>query len=407
MQINKKMLAVKKNKAERVPIGSISLAVCAGIQSLSWIDPSRITGLAIAVSAVTAMIVWVKNECRCQLSSWGIILLAIILFCHSLASLPFSQSAGSAWLHYPLKMIYGISLISLSRNAGRFNSVIFSSAMIIFMIPLLFSFFASLNLSWATGILIFLQIENYPGFGRFGGVFGPDVNTLGLYSTIVFIFLIFILRNCSVLKKLFSAVILVPIASLIISSGTRVGIIAAIMAAAVSILLSKKSIPLVFVWIRQTCWAAGYIILATLVTPNVYLANSISRITGGSAYVGDFQTGNLATATNHLKATVKNDFSGVDFLIGKSANLKFVDSLWVDFFIKYGLIGFCFLILLGFPLLLRTINTSKKDGLILFATVFTLAVSLKGLFPLAGYFISFASLVAYYRRDRNGLILAN
>lgn len=226
---------------------------------------------------------------------------------------------------------------------------------------------------------------------RYGGIFGQDVNSLGMYSTLS---LILLYLSKDVLRLNFLELIFGVLFCLIciIVSGMRAGLIALVVTLFLIYFLDEKSRNEI---IRSLLYALPAIfcilLLTSLFIDEKYYALLQDRFSFDSL-LGDFDAdgdGNLAVAINYFHSVVGGEFDAFAIIFGYDSSLIFVDNFFVFVFVKYGIVG----LVLTFLYFIYAYRRAKEWGRInnsiigLFFVVYTMIISLKGIFPLAGYYL--------------------
>ncbi|NAZ91639.1 hypothetical protein [Vibrio toranzoniae] len=262
-------------------------------------------------------------------------------------------------------------------------------------IPLFFSFLLYLFPSLNSVFYIFYKQEIFPVPGRFGGIFGRDVNTLGMYASLFFLYSAFLMLNQKV-----SAVKIIPFLVLslicVFISGMRSGLLVSIPIVLSYLFLSGN-------WfnIAKLCFLCVVLLCISYFSVDFFDSNTIDTISErfslnhlliGLGLTGDGSSGNLSHALNWLDQLLDGrTFSLYTFLFGYDLAINFVDNLYIYIYVKHGFITcvFIFTILLGCLFFERY----KYNFTSILMLVFTLVISIKGIFLLNEYFVLFILLI--------------
>lgn len=286
-----------------------------------------------------------------------------------------------------LFLIYYTIFENMTANELNFNIVLW-----ILALPCIISILMFFSPTISKLALSIYHIEKFPAFGRFGGIYGRDVNTFGFYSTILLVMLIFLKQKNKILIQHFVPLLTLFFFSIIIS-GMRAGIISIFLSL---ILLSLKRPKM----LKKLCFYVFITVVLVLVllssikilNPNLfyYFQERFSI----SYLIGDFtgvksNSGNLSQYLRYFNNVVDNANNKNNYFFGLDSSQDMVDSLYFDFFIKY---GFSFWIFAFIALIYVYLKIKKEDDLI-FIFYFSIIISLKGIFILNN---SYLFLVALY-----------
>jgi len=232
--------------------------------------------------------------------------------------------------------------------------------------------------------------------GRFGGIWGADVNQLGYYATVVMVWSVFLLSNDKINKVFYGFIQFVCIFTILIS-GMRTGIVVYSFSLILISFVSKK--------IRAVLMLNIFIIiifafLLMLILPFIVeqfdLASIVDRfsldlflgqLTGES---GDGHLGNMYKKWYEIFSS--NPALGA-LLFSMGGYWKFPDSLVIFYFANAGLIGVGLLFMFLFFSLYKLLKLKLYIGLFLF--LFMCAFSFKGNFPLNNFSMFLFILVIY------------
>jgi hypothetical protein len=248
--------------------------------------------------------------------------------------------------------------------------------------------------------------ERYPGEARYGGIYGDDVNSFGMYAalTIIYFFAAFPQIN----RSLFLGGIALLIFCVLVT-GLRTGAIAMIFAFIITLILSpefrkryaKKFVLWLFILTIFITIAGSTVSIINLENPGfAFIKNTLMRFSVDAllADVSTTEGGNLSHALSYLshqQALYQKFSTSLDPLIGLSSQFGFVDSLFVDVYFRHGLVVAVLLVVFLLSPLFST------DPRIKFITIFTFLVGIKGLFPFANYFIFMICLISIPDKARS------
>lgn len=266
---------------------------------------------------------------------------------------------------------------------------------ILFMVPL----FIALGMIFSpyvnqTAIVIYNIEETF--FGRFGGIWGADVNQLGYYATVVMVWSVFLLSNDKIDKVFYSFVQFICI-FVILMSGMRTGIV---VYAFSLILVAFLSIKIRKVLLLNIIAIIAFSLLIVIISP--FIADKfdlvsilerfsvdlfIGQLTGES---GDAHLGNMYKKWYEIFSS--NTAVG-DLLFSMGGYWKFPDSLVIFYFANTGLIGVGLLLTFLMFSLFKLLKLRLYIGLFLF--IFMFSFSFKGNFPLNNFSMFLFILVIY------------
>lgn len=315
---------------------------------------------------------------------------------------------------FPVKILILSIYISVILN-GRIGFQLNSVVVLVIFVPMLISFFGYFFPSIHNSLLA-IYGSSPSNTWRYGGIFGEDVNTFGMYTTLMLIFVYASWKNN--LNNVYLAVIEISICLfLIVVSGMRTGLLA--LFAAIAIDTVRKGHFLNFIrlyWLYILLVIVVLFAFVNLNNDNEFIDILLDRFSI-STFVGDFDVssgGNLNAAINYFNSVTPHGFGYIEILIGYDAAAVFVDNLFLFIFVKYGAIGvFMFLMLSSMAYkALNKWDVKHNTGIGNFLFLFSFISALKGVFPLGGYYIymvlaiistrNLASLQLNSRIDRVG-----
>lgn len=257
-------------------------------------------------------------------------------------------------------------------------------------IPVFLSVFMYFIPSFDSQLTSFYGIERFPVVTRFGGVFGVDVNALGMYATLTLILACFLLS-----RKMFITGLLVFLVSIlaIMLSGMRTGI------------LAMFATLLIFSIHKNTRLISGMHLLMSLIPITLSLmlllyfsnADFLDMVTSRFSFgrlgqdLSGSDDGNLGHAINYLNDTLGDiSINGYHFLFGVDSQLVYIDNLYVFLFLKYGVYPLILLFLISVLSLFKFKNKYTRCFI-----VFSLVISFKGVFIIGNYYAVLVAIIVF------------
>lgn len=296
---------------------------------------------------------------------------------------------------FPVKILI-LSIYISTILSGRIVFRLNSAVVLIIFIPMLISFFGFFSPSIHNSLLTIYGSSNSNTW-RYGGIFGDDVNTFGMYATLMLIFIYLSYKTNH--NNFYFALIEGSVCFfLIVVSGMRIGLLALLVTIAIYTIRKGRLLNLIRLY-----WLYILLAFAVLFTiigsyhDNEYIDLLLNRFSI-STLGGDFDygsEGNLYTAINYFSSVTPRGFGYVEFLIGYDASAVFVDNLFLFIFVKYGVVGIFLFFMLSL-LAYKEINkwdVKNNTGVGNFLFLFSFISALKGIFPLGGYYIYMALVI--------------
>ncbi len=227
---------------------------------------------------------------------------------------------------------------------------------------------------------------------RYGGIFGQDVNSLGMYSSLCLI-LLYVSKSTlklSVFELFFGASVCL---TCIVVSGMRAGLIALIVSLFVMAFFNNRLRRKILVSTLLYLFPG---IFLTLVFVDVFIDEAYYALLANrfsfDSLLKDFDTkedGNLSVSIGYFGNVVSDDFDLFLIMFGYDSSLIFVDNFFVFLFIKYGVSGLILTASFFFYIYkkARRWDRLNNSNIGLFFVLYTVVISLKGIFPIAGYYI--------------------
>ena len=313
-----------------------------------------------------------------------------------LLGVEFSVSSIYILLNYALflSFILFIKLIDFSKlNYYLIVSYIF--------LPIILSILMFLNSSIENFFLNFYHIEKYPAFGRYGGVFGKDVNALGIYASLAFLFTM-ILKRLQLINIRFSILLIFISLLAVLLSGMRTGVLVFFS----GILLFHNKLKII-----NYKYLFLFIVSSIFLVTFIYLFNDTARelidfllkrfspsYLVQSAGIGNTDHSNLQTAIAYFHRTIGDrEITIYNILFGIDSKMMFVDNFYIFSFIKYGALFVLTLILFGIYLMIKSII--KKDIIISFFILVTFIIAIKGIFIINNVYMFLVVFIIYLWRN--------
>ena len=265
----------------------------------------------------------------------------------------------------------------------------------LFMVPLFIAigmFFSPQVNQAATIIYGIEQIYD----GRFGGVWGKNVNQLGYYATVIMVWSVFLIASGRIGKFFYGFVQFVCI-FIILISGMRAGIVVYLFSLILTSFLSKQIRSVLILNITTAIIFAFVLILISpfivekfdleLIVNRFSLELFFGQLTGNS---GDAHVGNMYK--KWFEIFFSNPDLG-DLLFSMGGYWKFPDSFVIFYFANAGLVGVGLLLVFLMLCLYKLIHRKLYIGLFLF--LFLGGMAFKGNFPLNNFSMFVFTLIIY------------
>lgn len=227
---------------------------------------------------------------------------------------------------------------------------------------------------------------------RYGGVFGQDVNSLGMYSTL-YLILLYLSRSALRLNLIvFFLGICISLFCIVIS-GMRSGLITLFLSVIAVIFFNQKLIAKFLINFLLYIYLGIFFIVALSYKfiDDEYYDLILNRYTFDKLFQ-DFAPngdGNLSVAINYFGGVVDGEFDPFLIMFGYDSSLVFVDNLFVFLFIKYGIFGLILTALFFIYIYKKAVYWDRlnNSNIGLFFIIYSFIISLKGIFPIAGYYV--------------------
>jgi len=282
----------------------------------------------------------------------------------------------------------------------KFENINYNIFIVLLSLPIVFSLLMFHNQNIETILLSFYGMEKYPAFGRYGGVFGKDVNALGIAASILF-FLTMILRYKKSISLAVALVIVLLSLYAVVLSGMRTGVLVIFTAL---IIFHFKVKVLNFNYIFLSIGGLFLLVLSIYnLNDNIrdlvdYILSRFSIDSFLKGFNGNDDGGNLKVAIAYFYNTIKNEvFDAKAILFGINSSLNYVDNFYVFSFVKYGLVFVGISIVVLFMILKRAFV--QNDYIFLLLLLISITLALKGLFVLNDYYMFIVIFILYFWRN--------
>ena len=306
-------------------------------------------------------------------------------------------SSNSVYLVYNL--ILFVSFLIFIKFI-KFDSLNINFLLFTLSFPLILSILMFHFNSLESFILNLYHLEKYPAFGRYGGVFGRDVNALGIYGSLVLIATI-VLRSLKLISTSSSIIYFIISLYAIVLSGMRTGILVFVGLAFIYQyrlkVLNYKYIISIFLLL----FVSIFIIYNTNETAKDLIDFFLIRFSPSyliqSAGIGNPDHSNLQTAINYFIRTLgTKEVNFYNILTGIDYNLVFVDNFYIFVFLKFGLLIISFIVLTGIYLLKKTFD--KRDYIVTYFILASFIIALKGIFIINNIYMFIVLFIIFIWR---------
>jgi hypothetical protein len=249
-------------------------------------------------------------------------------------------------------------------------------------------------------LLSFYGIEKYPAFGRYGGVYGRDVNALGIAASLL-LFLAMVIRSKKLINLFLASFITFISLYAIVLSGMRTGLL--VIFTALFIFYFKIKI-LNFKYIVFAVISI-FVFILSIYNLNESIKGLIdyvlSRFSVESliqGFNGNEDGGNLKVAIEYFYRTIQNEVFDVKaMLFGINSSLNYVDNFYIFSFVKYGLFFIGISVFILFMIVKKAFI--KNDIMFLLLFLISITLALKGLFILNNYYMFIVVFILYFWRN--------
>jgi len=300
-----------------------------------------------------------------------------------------------------LNMLILLTFIAFVENI-KYKTLNFSMILVFLLIPIMISIFMFHFTGLEQFFLSFYNVEKFPSFGRYGGVFGRDVNALGIYASLMILVIIIFKKY----KKITNMLALLAISLsfyAILLSGMRTGILVLFgllifFNYKLKLLNYKYIFIIISIFILFVLFIYSYDKMIQSLIDFMLTRFSVLHL------IQDFTSkdaGNLHTALEYFYKTLGNrEINTLTLIFGIDSSLGFVDNFYIFSFLKYGFIFILALILVVAILFIKSIK--EKEVFDIFMIVFTLIIAIKGIFVMNNfYMIVVLFLIFFWRENEN------
>ena len=293
------------------------------------------------------------------------------------------------------KLVIFLTFIMFMKGIN-FRIINYNVVLVFLALPVIFSIFMFHNNSIENYLLSFYNLEKYPAFGRYGGVFGEDVNALGIVSSLL-LFLTLVLKRFKMINFLLAIFVIMLSLYAVILSGMRVGLLVIFVA-------------LLLFQIKLKILNFKYVLIAILLFFIVYNINDvnnelvdyiINRFSIESLVQGvniNNDAGNLRVAIEYFHRVIENKTIDIkSMLFGIDSNLNYVDNFYIFSFIKHGFVFILSALLVLFFIIKQAII--RNDYMFLLVVLISMVIALKGLFVINNYYMFTMLFIIYLSRN--------
>jgi len=330
-------------------------------------------------------------------------LLNLIIFISVIIQVSYVDSFSLENYYIPLNIFIFISLYFFIKKID-FEKINYNILIVLVSLPVLISVLM-FNFSGVEGFFLNLyNLDKYPAFGRYGGVFGRDVNALGITGSIVLL-LIITLSKCNKINFILSATLLFLAFYSVVLSGMRTGLLVIFT----SLFLFQWKLKII-----NFKYLILIILFLVIFVISIYNFNSdikdlmdyvLSRFSVESmirGFDGGDNGGNLRVAIKYYHHTIgEREVNLKAVLFGVDSSLTYVDNFYVFTFVKYGLVPILFMILL--ISLVITQGVKNKDFMFLMIVLISLTLALKGLFVINNFYMFIMLFILFFWRCNENL----
>ena len=286
-----------------------------------------------------------------------------------------------------LNLVIFLTFIMFMKGIN-FRIINYNVVLVFLALPVIFSIFMFHNNSIENYLLSFYNLGKYPAFGRYGGVFGEDVNALGIFSSLL-LFLTLVLKRFKMINFLLALFVVMLSLYAVILSGMRAGLLVIFVA-------------LLLFQIKLNILNFKYVLIAILgiilLVFNIYSINDnikelvdymINRFSIESLLQGvniNNDNGNLRVAIAYFDRTIENKTIDIEsMLFGIDSNLNYVDNFYIFSFLKHGFVFILSALLVLFLIIKQAII--RNDYMVLLVVLISMVIALKGLFIINNYYM--------------------
>lgn len=286
-----------------------------------------------------------------------------------------------------LNLVIFLTFIMFMKGIN-FRIINYNVVLVFLALPVIFSIFMFHNNSIENYLLSFYNLGKYPAFGRYGGVFGEDVNALGIFSSLL-LFLTLVLKRLKMINFLLALFVVMLSLYAVILSGMRAGLLVIFVA-------------LLLFQIKLNILNFKYVLIAILgiilLVFNIYSINDnikelvdymINRFSIESLLQGvniNNDNGNLRVAIAYFDRAIENKTIDIEsMLFGIDSNLNYVDNFYIFSFLKHGFVFILSALLVLFLIIKQAII--RNDYMVLLVVLISMVIALKGLFIINNYYM--------------------
>lgn len=333
--------------------------------------------------------------------------LGIILFTVFIKVFVWGESTNFSGLSVPMKIInfaiYFLTLRQLDIKKCNYNVILSCLSMPLFLNIIMYRI-PVVNYT----VLSLYGMNPYPFPSRFGGIYGFDVNTLGLYASVVVMITLafFYYRKIKIMMGM-GTLALAFINT--IFSGMRAGIVALAASLFLVALYNYRHLGKIVLKIRKIMRKNWFLPVTAILCLGtgilfIYMAkygpqNFRERFSIG-VLLNDFKLTNYNQSSNAnvmLKYFMQQVGSSRNrsIIFGYDTTVEYVDMLYGHFFIKYGLMGIMAIFFFT-VYIYKVIKRESNKNMMLLYFWFSVIISFKGIFILDTRYIFLSVLLASF-----------
>lgn len=313
-------------------------------------------------------------------------------------------NTDSFWFIFKIVLaaIYSYGFFQIGNEHKKYS---FNILLIIVCMPLAVNILMYLSPQINAFLTGLYGVTPFPNSSRFGGIYGKDVNNLGLYATLVMITGYMFRKEHASNFFLFAASELLGLANIILC-GMRAGLIALVICICIQSVFTLNDERRFVIYAKQIRIYFRYLLVGIIaffiflkfggiLFSDSLMESVLSRFSVEGLFIDFFGAkegkGNLYIIGHYFMsqmAKCRND----SILFGYDTSVGCVDILFGEVFLRYGMTG---IMLLGIFCIQAFVYAmeKKKRNMYIFWILFSVIISLKGIFILDSRYIF---LTAYF-----------
>jgi len=305
------------------------------------------------------------------------------------------------WLDAYYVVLNMLILLSYLFFIPLINFRVLNYSIVLFFVatPIVLSILMFFNNGIEQVLLSFYGVGGYPAFGRYGGIFGVDVNALGLYASFTLLLNMILYKYNKVHLTLSFFVISISIFAISIS-GMRTGLL--VLFGLLLIMNFRLKVLNYKILLFYACFLlATLLILYNYNTSSQVLIDYILNRFSISHLINELNAneggGNLRHAIAYFYRVIDGlEFNVYTVLFGLNPSLNFMDNFYIFLFLKHGLLATILFLILSLYSIFLTIQHSNYIGL--YFLLVSLVMAFKGLFIINNFYMFIVLFMAYFYR---------